>query len=268
MASTVPTDHAAVAYDATAPFYDSLTRQDDYTVFGDVLESLIKRADPPGVRLLDAGCGTGRSTVAFAERGFEPTGVDISPAMIDIARAKHGHTGIEFHVHDIRLPFEHGGPYDVVLCMSDIANYLADKAHLGEALASLGSVLRPGGVLVFDANTARGYQLMRESHVFDSEDLHAALRGRFLPEDGDPHRFQLTMDAFRRTGPEANTWTRETVQHLQRHHSPAEFADLLDAAGLELLGAHGLERTGTLSDSLDEDRHTKGLYLAVRRTAA
>ncbi|MFF4342872.1 class I SAM-dependent DNA methyltransferase [Kitasatospora sp. NPDC001540] len=268
--STVPTDHAAVAYDATAPFYDALTRQDDYTVFGDLLEQLIKRADPPGDRLLDAGCGTGRSTVAFARRGFRPTGTDISPAMIEIARATHADTGIDFHVHDIRLPFAHGGPYDVVLCMSDIVNYLADAAHLAEALVSLGRVMSPGGVLVFDANTRRGYRLMHEPHVFESEGLHVALRGRFLPEEGDPERFRLNMTAFRRSpqAPDApETWTRESIDHLQRHHSVDEFTRFLDAAGLDLVAAHGLNRDGSLADSVDEDGHTKGLYVAVRRTA-
>ncbi|MFG2695335.1 class I SAM-dependent DNA methyltransferase [Kitasatospora sp. NPDC051984] len=265
--STVPTDHAAVAYDATAPFYDALTREDNYTLFGDLLEQLIKRATPPGDRLLDAGCGTGRSTVAFAERGFRPTGTDISPAMIAIARTTHADTGIDFHVHDIRLPFAHGGPYDVVLCMSDIANYLADPAHLAEALVSLGQVMSPGGVLVFDANTRHGYRLMHEPHVFESEGLHVTLRGRFLPEDGDPERFRLNMTAFRRSAEAPGVWSRESIDHLQRHHSVEEFTRLLDAAGLDLVAAHGLNRDGSMADSVDEDSHTKGLYVAVRRTA-
>ncbi|MFC1440090.1 class I SAM-dependent methyltransferase [Streptacidiphilus sp. N1-10] len=264
--TTLSTDHAAVAYDATAPFYDALTQQDDYTVFGDLLEQLIKQARPPGDRLLDAGCGTGRSTIAFAKRGFHPTGTDISPAMIEIARSTHADSGIDFHVHDIRLPFPHGGPYDVVLCMSDIANYLADPEHLAEALASLGSVMNPGGVLVFDANTRRGYRLMHEPHVFESEGLHVTLQGRFLPEEGDPERFKLVMNAFRQSPEDPESWTRESIDHLQRHHTVEEFTAFLDAAGLDLVAAHGLERNGSLADSVDEDVHTKGLYVAVRRS--
>jgi SAM-dependent methyltransferase len=264
--TAVPADHAAVAYDATAPFYDALSQGDDYTVFGDILEALIKRADPPGNRLLDAGCGTGRSTVAFAERGFDPIGMDISPAMIEIARQKHGQTGIGFHVHDLRYPFTLGGSYDVVLCMSDIANYLADKAHLTEALASLGAVMRPGAVLVFDANTRCGYGLMTSPHVYESEGLHVTMSGRFRPTEGDPERFRFTMTAFRSTPEDPDRWTRETIDHLQRHHSLAEFTAALDAAGLDLVAAHGLERDGTLSDGVDETAHTKGLYVAVRRS--
>ncbi|MFZ3581457.1 magnesium protoporphyrin IX methyltransferase [Loktanella sp. DJP18] len=45
-------------------------------------------ADLTGLRVLDAGCGTGAATVALAERGAEVVGVDISPALIDIARRR------------------------------------------------------------------------------------------------------------------------------------------------------------------------------------
>ncbi|WP_433893839.1 class I SAM-dependent DNA methyltransferase [Streptomyces sp. CA-111067] len=263
MTTAVPPDHAAIAYDATAPFYDALSKGDDYTVFGDILEGLIKRADPPGRRLLDAGCGTGRSTAAFAARGFETTGTDISPAMIAIARQKH--PGIGFHVHDVRLPFTAAGSHDVVLCMSDIANYLADSGHLASALAGFGQVTRPGGVLVYDANTAYGYALMTSPHVYEDDGLYVTMRGRFLPEEGDPERFRMVMNAFRQDGERPDRWTRDRIVHLQRHHSLAEFTEYLDAAGFDLAGAHGLERDGTLADHVDEDAHTKGLYVAVRR---
>ena len=33
---------------------------------------------PPGARVLDVGCGEGRDSVFFAERGFDVTGVDIA----------------------------------------------------------------------------------------------------------------------------------------------------------------------------------------------
>ena len=45
-------------------------------------------ADLTGCRVLDAGCGTGAAAVAMAERGAEVVGVDISPALIDIARRR------------------------------------------------------------------------------------------------------------------------------------------------------------------------------------
>src|SRR5256885_12465910 len=40
-----------------------------------------------GRAALDFGCGAGRSTRFLRDLGFDPTGIDVSPAMIDLARA-------------------------------------------------------------------------------------------------------------------------------------------------------------------------------------
>ena len=45
-------------------------------------------ADLTGLRVLDAGCGTGALAVELAERGAEVVAVDISPALVGIARAR------------------------------------------------------------------------------------------------------------------------------------------------------------------------------------
>lgn len=43
---------------------------------------------PAPARVLDAGCGTGRSTIALSAMGYEVTGVDVDDAMLDEARAE------------------------------------------------------------------------------------------------------------------------------------------------------------------------------------
>src|SRR5471032_1719562 len=52
----------------------------------DFLESALQ--PPPGGKLLDVPCGGGRHAAALARRGFDVTGVDISPAFLDAARSK------------------------------------------------------------------------------------------------------------------------------------------------------------------------------------
>ncbi len=79
---------------------------------------------PPGQRVLDLGCGTGRLLAAL--RPSRGVGVDFSPAMVDEARARH--PDLEFHVGDVEDPDvldRVGGPFDVIL-LSDTVGSLED----------------------------------------------------------------------------------------------------------------------------------------------
>jgi SAM-dependent methyltransferase len=68
-------------------FYDAVTAADGN--LGDDIEAYAKLA-PPGGSVLELGAGSGRITVALAERGLHVTGIDISPAMLAKAEARRG----------------------------------------------------------------------------------------------------------------------------------------------------------------------------------
>ncbi|MFI7532465.1 methyltransferase domain-containing protein [Streptosporangium sp. NPDC049376] len=74
-------DETLAAYEGIAPRYDELNARTDTVDLVERYVELVDRYGQGGRRLLDAGCGTGRSSVAFRERGFEVTGYDLSPAM-------------------------------------------------------------------------------------------------------------------------------------------------------------------------------------------
>jgi SAM-dependent methyltransferase len=60
----------------------------------DLIEWLARDLDPrrhDALRVLDAGCGTGRVAIELARRGFEVVGTDLDDDMLDLARAKAGH---------------------------------------------------------------------------------------------------------------------------------------------------------------------------------
>lgn len=79
---------------------------------------------PKGARVLDLGCGTGDLLAELAPS--RAVGVDLSPAMIDIARKEH--PGYEFHVGDVEDPAVIAGlegPFDVVI-LSDTIGSLED----------------------------------------------------------------------------------------------------------------------------------------------
>lgn len=97
--------------------------------------------------VLDAACGTGRHSVELARRGHQVIGVDRSPAMLELARAKLPQG--EFRQGDlIALPVE-AGAVDAVVC----ALALVHPPELGGAMAEFARVLCPGGrVIISDVH--------------------------------------------------------------------------------------------------------------------
>jgi SAM-dependent methyltransferase len=62
-------------------------------LFGSLLERVYReiadRVASPEARILDIGCGTGGVTFACAARGARVVGIDVNPAMLEVARSKH-----------------------------------------------------------------------------------------------------------------------------------------------------------------------------------
>lgn len=89
-------------------------------------------ADLTGCRVLDAGCGTGAAAVAMAQRGADVVAVDISPALIGIARERAPSDlsgSIDWCAGDLGDPDL--GRFDHVIAMDSLIYYTpADVAQL------------------------------------------------------------------------------------------------------------------------------------------
>ncbi|MGW1161091.1 class I SAM-dependent methyltransferase [Streptomyces sp. NPDC002513] len=97
----------------------------------------------PG-EVLDLGCGTGSLSLLAAERGHRVTGVDLSPAMLALARAKlAGHDAV-FLVGDAAAPPVRARFFDAVL----VRHVLWTLPDPGRVLRHWRELLRPGGRLV------------------------------------------------------------------------------------------------------------------------
>jgi magnesium-protoporphyrin O-methyltransferase len=102
--------------------------------------------DMRGLRVLDAGCGTGAATAVMAERGAEVVAVDISASLIEVARTRVPvtHLGqVTFRAGDMLDPAL--GRFDHVLAMDSLIHYRADD--IAAMLATLAA--RTRGSLVF-----------------------------------------------------------------------------------------------------------------------
>src|SRR5438132_4677071 len=91
----------------------------------DQLEALLRLR--PRLRILDLPCGQGRHAIELARRGYDVTGVDLSPYLLGVAkaRAEAAGVGVRWLEGDMRRPVG-GGPFDLVLNLFTSLGYFFD----------------------------------------------------------------------------------------------------------------------------------------------
>jgi SAM-dependent methyltransferase len=104
---------------------------------------------PPGP-VADLGCGPGAHALALARRGYKVIGVDGSPRMVEVARARAARDEVDvtFDVHDVSAPLRFadaslGGVVAILV--------LQHLPHPGAFIAEIRRCLRPGGHLLITA---------------------------------------------------------------------------------------------------------------------
>ncbi|MDP4301372.1 magnesium protoporphyrin IX methyltransferase [Leptothrix discophora] len=110
-------------------------------------------ADLRGLRLLDAGCGTGALAVEAARRGAEVVAIDLSPTLVELARSRQpvidGPGHIEFRSGDM---LDAGlGRFDHVVCMDSLIHY--DARDVVAALGRLAPRCRGSVLFTFAPST-------------------------------------------------------------------------------------------------------------------
>ena len=108
-------------------------------------------SDLTGLRILDAGCGTGALAVEAAERGAEVVAIDLSATLVGLARERAPqHLPIDFRVGDMADP--ELGRFDHVVAMDSLIHYRA--ADMARAAASLAGLAERSMVFTFAPRTA------------------------------------------------------------------------------------------------------------------
>ena len=112
---------------------------------GQALELLVTAAGAgPEDTVLDVACGPGLVACAFARVARQVTGIDLTPAMLDRARAiaaDKGVTNVSFQVGDVaRLPFPDAS-FSIVVSRFAFHHFVDP----GAVLAEMKRVCRPGG---------------------------------------------------------------------------------------------------------------------------
>lgn len=178
---------------------DRLHARLEYEVTSHALE---RHLPPPPARVLDAGGGPGRYTIDLATKGYTVTLLDLSPALLDYARARIAEADprvaanvqavVEGSIADLSAFGD--GEFDAVLCLGGVISHLTDRGPRRQTLGELRRVAKPGAPLFISAmNRLSGYRgavqwLDQFDRIFPPDDgfselLNGAKVYEFLPEE-------------------------------------------------------------------------------------
>jgi SAM-dependent methyltransferase len=117
------------------------------------------RAHIPSGRVLDFGCGTGNNMRLFLDEGYETHGVEVSEAVLPLARQTIGRVDtIRIIPPDARrLPYP-DAHFDIIIATGSLC-YLAGEARIRAACDEFARCLRPDGVVYFTMMGPRCYYI-------------------------------------------------------------------------------------------------------------
>lgn len=183
-------------------------------------------------RLVNFGCGTGLHDQYFVKE-FDVVGVDVSDAMLDVAREKNPRARyVQGEITSVSLP----GEFDVAVSLFGVLSYLDTNQAFEEAIGNMSDCLGDDGVLVIDYLEPRRKPIEEgplQPHTYQEEGLSVARTG----EAKVPSDEELLMRYKTVVADKSGVHHFEDVHHL-RHFSRHEYKSAFSKAGLssELVG--------------------------------
>ena len=175
-------------YDGLAGFYDKYTGDMNHEKVAEFLIRCFKKYGNKGLKavaagktadgvtdgtdiessnlVIDVGCGTGKLSIILAKRGFDVTGLDISPEMLYEAQqnAEAENVNIMWLCQDMTKMNTYGS-YAAMVCTYDGINHVTTINRLREFFKRAYNFVDPGGLLIFDYLTKEYFENYIDGNV-------------------------------------------------------------------------------------------------------
>lgn len=220
-----------MSYSEFADVYDILMKDAEYKKRTAYLWKLFKTHGKTPKLLLDLACGTGEFSNAFAKKGIEVIGVDMSEDMLSVAREKTANNGLDIlYLCQKAEELDLYGTVDGAICCLDSLNHITDIKNLTKAIKKVSLFLEEGRLFIFDLNTEYKHRniLGNNTFVMDEEDIYCVWQNRF-----DEKRLvtQITLDFFNFNG---ENYIRSSETFKERAYTKEQIEEILNKAGLEI----------------------------------
>ena len=195
-----------------------------------------------GGPLLDLACGTGRMALRMAELGYQVTGVDITPEMIERARQKAAKQAIsiDWVVADARV-FHLGKQFPFIYMLENVFQFFLTREDQEAMLARVREHLLPEGCFLFCTRNPSPRNLMEVRHpepqkytTPDGGQLVATEQQYYDPMTQIQH--YTSHRTFLRPG---GLQEKKTYRTALRYVFPQEMEALLYYNGMQIRSSYG-----------------------------
>lgn len=153
------------------PYYHLLYKNRDDKEAHRFLDLILEKLpiSPPD-SILDLACGKGRHAIYLAEKGYDVTGMDLSPASIEAA-SKFSHDHLRFEIKDMRDDLGKNR-FDAVFNLFTGFGYFETDEENFNVFKNVKKTLKQEGYFLFDyLNESYVRSLHTLSHSFDIEGI-------------------------------------------------------------------------------------------------
>ena len=159
-------------HNSLAKYYDRVYSYRDYLDEAVRLQNLIiKYSESGGNLLLDVACGTGLH-LKYLKDDFSCTGVDVSKAMLKIARKNvKGVTFKEADMKTLRL----GKQFDAIVCLLSSIGYVKTPASLEKTIWNFSKHLKKGGLALIEPSHAKSAYANGEPRIITHDGKDAKI---------------------------------------------------------------------------------------------
>lgn len=210
------------------PYYHILYKHRDFkeaeVFINNLFDSL---CIPKDSSILDLACGRGRHAFYMAKKGFQVTGVDLSPKSIEWAKREFQLDSLQFGVHDMRQTYSKS-TFDYVFNFFTSFGYFESNEDNQQVVNAMMANLKDNGFIVIDfLNVVKSIKTLEEQEEKEIEDISFFIQKKL--EKG----FFIKEISFEVNGKQFEF--EEKVQALNLE----DFEGFFEKAGLKLKRIYG-----------------------------
>lgn len=225
------------AYTKFSEVYDTFMDNVPYEEWAQYIRSTLAQYGIESGILLDLGCGTGSMTERLARYGYDMIGVDGSAEMLESASQKKRESGYDilYLQQDMRA-FELYGTVRAVVSVCDCVNYITEPEELLQMFRLVNNYLDPGGIFIFDFNTAYKYrEVLGDQTIAEYREDCSFIWDNYYDGEEKINEYELTL--FVREPGSEDLYRRFQEVHFQRAYTLEEVRELIEKSGMEFLEA-------------------------------